>query len=271
MPLVAQAEKHRLEREQEESQRNFENLLEADEQDLIPNTTEFDCPVCFETIGPGGGVVLRECLHSFCKTCLMKAVQYTEEAILRCPFVDSSYSCEGVLQAREIKALVTEEEYDRFLQRSLMTAESQEANSFHCKTPDCRGWCIYEDHVNFFKCPVCSKENCLTCKAQHQFMNCKQYQEDIKRRATNDSAAKQTQLMIDQMMREGNAMRCPKCEVIVMKKDGCDWVKCSICKTEICWVTKGFRWGSLGFGDITGGCLCRVNGQKCHPNCNNCH
>jgi len=38
-------------------------------------------------------------------------------------------------------------------------------------------------------------------------------------------------------------MHCPQCKVILQKKDGCDWLKCSICKTEICWVTKGPRWG----------------------------
>ena len=46
------------------------------------------------------------------------------------------------------------------------------------------------------------------------------------------------------MLNSGEALRCPQCLVIVMKKWGCDWVKCSMCETEICWVTKGPRWGS---------------------------
>lgn len=45
------------------------------------------------------------------------------------------------------------------------------------------------------------------------------------------------------MLKRDEALRCPQCKVIVMKKWGCDWVKCSMCDTEICWVTKGFRWG----------------------------
>jgi len=44
---------------------------------------------------------------------------------------------------------------------------------------------------------------------------------------------------------EGEAMFCPGCRVIVQKKEGCDWIRCSICKMEICWVTKGPRWGPL--------------------------
>ena len=45
------------------------------------------------------------------------------------------------------------------------------------------------------------------------------------------------------MVKKGEAMHCPQCKAILQKKDGCDWLKCSICKTEICWVTKGLRWG----------------------------
>lgn len=56
-----------------------------------------------------------------------------------------------------------------------------------------------------------------------------------------------------------------------MKKWGCDWLKCSMCKTEICWVTRGIRWGPEGKGDTTAGCRCGVDGVKCHPKCNYCH
>lgn len=96
-------------------------------------------------------------------------------------------------------------------------------------------------------------------------------------------------------------MKCPQCDIIVQKKDGCDWICCVMCRTEICWVTKQARWGpnvgtlltiwSLfetiylvsvlyicysvvalqGRGDTSGGCRCRVNHQPCHPNCQNCH
>ena len=45
------------------------------------------------------------------------------------------------------------------------------------------------------------------------------------------------------MVKGGEAMRCPQCEIILLKKDGCDWMKCSMCRTEICWATRGPRWG----------------------------
>lgn len=45
------------------------------------------------------------------------------------------------------------------------------------------------------------------------------------------------------MVQKGDAMACPTCQVVLMKKWGCDWLRCSMCKTEICWVTRGPRWG----------------------------
>lgn len=45
------------------------------------------------------------------------------------------------------------------------------------------------------------------------------------------------------MVKDGDAMNCPSCQIVVQKKDGCDWIRCSVCKTEICWATKQARWG----------------------------
>ncbi|KAH3772946.1 hypothetical protein DPMN_174293 [Dreissena polymorpha] len=274
--LLEQQTRQAQERERQahlaEQMQNFQHLREMDtNENLISNNEVFTCAICFEDIDVRDGVVLRECLHSFCRNCLADAVLYNEEPVLRCPYQDERFSCPGVLQDREVKGLVSPEQYAKYLARSLTTAESQADNSFHCKTTDCAGWCIYEDLVNFFVCPVCTKENCLTCKAIHTGMNCRQYQDDLKARSSNDQAANQTQIMIRKMLDDGEAMNCPKCKVIVMKKEGCDWIQCSICKTEICWVTKQARWGPLGNGDISGGCRCRVNGILCHLMCNNCH
>lgn len=95
------------------------------------------------------------------------------------------------------------------------------------------------------------------------------------------------------MLKNGEAMNCPTCQVfipyfedlqgllnvlfliglqvVMMKKWGCDWLKCSMCKTEICWVTRGPRWGPGGKGDTSAGCRCGVDNVKCHPKCNYCH
>ncbi|KAM9332464.1 ranBP-type and C3HC4-type zinc finger-containing protein 1 isoform 2-T2 [Pholidichthys leucotaenia] len=223
---------------EEERRENFARLVMTDGQDLVPNPEPVECRICYVDLQAGEGVLLRECLHCFCR-----------------------YGSE----------LVPAEEYERWLQRGLSVAESRCEGSYHCATPDCLGWCVYEDAVNVFHCPVCKKHNCLICKSIHEGMNCKQYQDDLAARAINDSAARRTTHLLNTLVQSGEAMRCPKCCIIVQKRDGCDWLRCTVCHTEICWITRGPRWGPGGPGDTSGGCRCNVNKQKCHPRCQNCH
>ncbi|GLH09616.1 RanBP-type and C3HC4-type zinc finger-containing protein 1 [Gryllus bimaculatus] len=254
-----------------EQNEHYQELVNLDNTDLVPNTDPFDCSVCFTPCDRHEGVVLRDCLHTFCKPCLVNTVQFNEEAEVKCPFRDNNYACDSVLQEREIKALVPQHVYEQHLAKSVAQAENKIGNTFHCKTPDCRGWCIFEDNVNEFRCPVCRVINCLTCQAIHEGINCKQYQEQVQQQSETNADARRTKEMLEEMVVRGEAMACPTCQVVLMKKWGCDWLRCSMCKTEICWVTRGPRWGPGGKGDTTGGCQCGLNGVKCHPRCNYCH
>lgn len=143
---------------------HYKQLLNLDNADLVENLEKFECLICMMDVEPGEGVTLRECLHIFCKLCLAHTVEYNEEAEVKCPYRDNDYSCNIALQDREIKALVTPLVYEQYLARSIRQAENKIDKSFHCKTPDCEGWCIFEDNVNDFRCPVCKKINCLTCQ-----------------------------------------------------------------------------------------------------------
>lgn len=122
-------------------------------------------------------------------------------------------------------------------------------------------------------------------------MNCKQYQDKLKSQAHNDAAARETNNMLkvrpapsprkaarlqcapspppplakpmsseqltvslsrQTLVQLGEAMHCPACRIVVQKKGGCDWIRCPVCQTEICWVTKGPRWGP-GVGVLRSG------------------
>ncbi|TWW61894.1 Zinc finger-containing protein 1 [Takifugu flavidus] len=204
-----------IQAQQEEREKNYTEFLATEEQNLIPNSTEIECPICFSAIQPGEGAVLRECLHAFCRDCLTGTIVNSRDAEVACP-----EACESKLQDREIKALLSEEEHVRFLELRLSIAESRSDHSFHCQTPNCRGWCIYEDEVNQFPCGLCGETNCILCRAIHDGMNCKDYQDDLRIRAENDAAALQTKQLLTRLLQQGEAMKCPRCDIIVQKKDG---------------------------------------------------
>lgn len=142
---------------------HYEQLVSLDLSNIAPNLEKFECSICFLEIESNAGAVLRECLHSFCKPCLASHIKYSDDAEVKCPFIDDQFSCPSFLQEREIRSLVSKEEYDKHLTRSIRLAENKIENTFHCKTPNCRGWCIFEDTTNIFRCPVCTIVNCLTC------------------------------------------------------------------------------------------------------------
>lgn len=255
-----------------ERRQNYSEHLSAENSDIIQSTEPITCMICFDDAQPNESIVLRECFHKFCKECVIGHINNSEDATVSCPYIDDNNSkCDHTITHREIKALLPERDFKKFLDRGLMQAEKESANSFHCKTPDCHGWCVYEDLVNTFQCPVCKKSNCILCKAIHEGKNCKEYQDEVMQKAATDHEAKKTKELLDKMLKSGDAMNCPKCNIIIQKKVGCDWIRCSMCKEEICWVTKGPRWGPAGPGDTSGGCRCRVGGKPCHVNCKNCH
>ncbi|KAI4795939.1 hypothetical protein KUCAC02_029554 [Chaenocephalus aceratus] len=261
-----------------ERRENFARLVLLDGQELLPNPEPVDCRICYVDLERGEGVLLRECLHCFCRECLRSVIMLSEEPEVACPYRDDTYSCTCSLQEREIRAVNFDlSSWCRHRSTSAGCREDCRWPSLGARaattsaTPDCAGWCVYEDTVNVFHCPVCTKHNCLICKSIHEGMNCKQYQDDLAARAINDSAARRTTHLLKTLVQSGEAMHCPQCGIIVQKRDGCDWLRCTVCHSEICWVTRGPRWGPGGPGDTSGGCRCNVDNQKCHPKCQNCH
>ncbi|KAI9557786.1 hypothetical protein GHT06_014535 [Daphnia sinensis] len=223
-----------------ETRVDYKKLVDLlDQSDVVTNAESFDCPVCLMTVPAGVGVTLRECLHNFCRDCLAHVIEFSDEATITCPYRDDNYACDAVLQELEIKNLVGAKLYEKHLERSMRLAEKAMKNAFHCQTADCPGWAIIEeDNINVFRCPVCRKSNCLTCQAIHEGANCKEYQDQVNESADTDEDAKRTKEMIDALVASGEALSCPHCQVVLMKRWGCDWVRCSVCRTEICWVTK---------------------------------
>lgn len=69
------------------------------------------------------------------------------------------------------------------------------------------------------------------------------------KRCTSSTVSAQLCLMfryyfsLKNLIDRGDAMPCPGCDTILSKQQGCDWIKCSVCNMEICWATKGPRWG----------------------------
>ncbi|XP_015177005.1 PREDICTED: ranBP-type and C3HC4-type zinc finger-containing protein 1-like [Polistes dominula] len=244
---------------------SYQELVALTENNIVPNFEPFECPICFISYKPFEGLVLKNCLHTFCKECLSNTVKYSTDVDIKCPYSDKNYSCDATIGQCEIKEVLNPIDFNKYLEKSIIHAEAKAGKSaFHCKTPNCPGWCIYESDVDNFTCPVCKKTNCLRCKMIHK-KSCAEDQFD-----SSLSNIEKSDILINQMLDKKDAMLCPQCQAVVMKISGCDSITCTICKTQLCWRTRGLRWGPKGIGDTSGGCQCSAY-KKCDPLCQGCH
>lgn len=54
-------------RKQQQQEGNYLQHVQLDQRSLVLNTEPTECPVCYLVLAPGDAVVLRECLHAFCR------------------------------------------------------------------------------------------------------------------------------------------------------------------------------------------------------------
>ncbi|KAG1714069.1 RanBP-type and C3HC4-type zinc finger-containing protein 1 [Nymphon striatum] len=244
----------------------MEELEKLEELDLIPNTEEFECPVCLSDIPSGGGVVLKECIHNFCKECLANAVEFCEDAVVKCPYRDNNYSCASHLLDREVKNLVSPKIYEKHLKE---VYEKQKVKTVKVSIVKHQ---IAQDGVFLWTTLMSSTVQSVKNRTA-LIVKLSTLEKIVFNTKKNFKKVVEMEMFTRQQLNDWrrNSHEMPKVSSCCLKKSGCDWLKCCICDTEICWVTKGPRWGPAGRGDTSGGCRCTVNGVKCHPLCKNCH
>lgn len=212
------------------------HLLELENHDFVENRSAFNCAMCLTDIDPGDGIMLKNCLHEYCKGCLGRHIKASDEVEIQCPFVaEDGTRCEGVLQDRELRSLVDEEVYAAHLMKSLERAEAMIKDSFHCKTPDCPGWAEIGELVTNFFCPVCSKDNCVKCKVIHEDKSCEEYFYETNEGARKNRDEVLTEAQLLALINAKQAMKCPGCGVVIQKTTGCNHMTCSRCKREFQW------------------------------------
>ena len=203
--------------------------VEVDRFEYNENKSPFNCEICLLDINPADGLILKDCIHRFCKACIINTIKYSTEAEIRCPHPD----CLGVITDREIRCFISYEDYDVLLDRSLRQAEISMKASYHCKTLNCIGWVeVNSKKIERFRCQVCMKINCIPCQAVHESFTCRQYREEWK------MEIQQSKRLIETLMKEKKIKKCPKCNVLIEKNLGCDHIKCIKCQQD-------FQWSSL--------------------------
>lgn len=208
----------------------------------------------------------------FLSTCLKNYVINQSEGVIPCPSFENKEHCDAYIKDYELKHFLTSDEYFKVKENFLRQVELQIKNPFHCKTLNCIGFCSIDLNPKTFNCPVCSMPNCIACNLIHKGQTCYSYRVELRRLALNAHREAADLEGIEELCKSGDIMKCPRCKILLQKRDGqCQYIRCFYCKMDICWLTRGPRWGPGGKGDTSGGCRCGVDGKRCHPDCTNCH
>lgn len=93
----------------------YKKLLEINNKPLIENYEAFNCVLCKTFINKGKGVILKDCIHPFCRPCLVQVI--TNNPVENYGKVDCPHKpekCESRISDEEIKALLGDN-YENYL------------------------------------------------------------------------------------------------------------------------------------------------------------
>lgn len=205
--------------------------------EYVENRHNFQCGICLTLINRGDGLTLKNCLHQYCKPCLIRFIQNQDSADLPCPFrAEDGARCIGVITDSEMRSIAPIDVYLSYLGKSIAQAEAQNPNAFHCKTPNCKAWVEIIGELEDFECPGCKTINCIACKAVHQGVTCNDYQE---MRQRPDRLAREimlTENSVRNLIANKEAQPCPLCGILVQRIDGCRHLKCLKCSHDFKWL-----------------------------------
>jgi hypothetical protein len=89
------------ENNQQNSKVFLSELSTQENEPYYRNDEPFDCITCMDTIGKGDGILFHNCLHPFCKPCLLRMIQASTDPTIKCPHDD----CTMLLEERELRGV----------------------------------------------------------------------------------------------------------------------------------------------------------------------
>jgi len=176
------------------------------------------CHICLDRLN---GPYLLQCGHAFCRICLEAYVQsrITDGVHeVKCFHPVNEGTCGVPLSDFEIHKLSTRnlwKKREKWRKRFLFKENGSE--------------CPYCDHIqekygsrSIQKCDACSKQYCAKHGRAHPIaMSCEEF----------ESRDRKTHMTVQK-----TCTICPGCKEGVQKTDGCNKMKCSLCKTSFCFL-----------------------------------
>ena len=200
--------------------------LPAEDEDGKPT-----CPVCLSKVSASVKLI---CGHEYCISCLKRCVLTSPER--KCgPIVcvGNEGQCPWRIAVPVIQSLLSPLEFQKLLEKMVQGYINQHPDQFrYCITPGCTQVYRCSRGVKYLTCSSCAVTICSACHSKaHSFLSCADWR-GLSRPSKEDQ-------LTSQWASNNGTKKCPKCEVIIQKAEGCHHVHCPMCHTHICWVCLG--------------------------------
>ena len=226
------------------------NILEYD---LERQREEFmkeshTCDICFETKDGPEFQFLTDWRHSFCTECFRFhcEMRIKDGSVLRlyCP----DQKCKTVIPHTVLREILKPEMFERWEKLVLSKALDTMSDIVYC--PRCNA-CVVADDVKSSKlaqCVQCFYAFCIDClgpwhrdtpcetKLTEETPNMNKQQltkEEKNKRERQDISSVS---FIERMKSQGLFQHCPQCRFYVERIAGCNFMHCSQCSTDFCWL-----------------------------------
>ncbi|KAJ3500093.1 hypothetical protein NLJ89_g9943 [Agrocybe chaxingu] len=191
------------------------------------------CPLCFcdATTGEELG-----CGHRYCAGCLRHFLTSAADAN-DFKFPLACMMCNVPVAIPLLRAFLTPQVFESLVEGAFTAyLEKHPQELKYCTTPDCKQ--IYrrrpstgngkqKERPGTLQCPACFSNICPACDEEsHEGMTCEE-------RSIQSNPAEQERLN-DELAARSGYKRCPRCQVMVEKTEGCNHIECR-CGAHFCW------------------------------------
>ena len=201
----------------------------------------FHCPICDDDCSIDDLFLSESCQHqTYAAMCRPCTTAYINNGIsdnnltFKCCVAD----CMVPLTMNDFEMLLDQTQVnklDKLLLKQAIHSGSSTQESlmwFPCLKIGCEGGVSYDSNETSytkFTCDGCGSVWCVVCKEPfHDDSNCSNYQQWKIDNGQVDS-------LMDQMLKSNMIQLCPQCKTPTKKVDGCNHVKCVLCKKDWNW------------------------------------
>jgi hypothetical protein len=222
----------------EEARHALERLIQGSLSgpQIFPDLSgQQSCPICYDNVS---SPLHLGCGHVYCAPCMrhfLTSALDSGQFPLTC--MGDETQCKVPIPIPTIQRFLPQTSFNRLLEVVFNAHISRHPQEFkYCKTPDCNQ--IYRstdpDTTVIGQCPSCFSSICTSCHDDaHDGMNCA----ESKRQAGRVTEERETEAWL--AAHGGRVKKCPTCQALIEKVDGCNHMTCTLCNSHICWRCMG--------------------------------